>query len=392
MPTSGSSNWPAADTFQAPATPETVPLGQTGDTTRDLAKLLADIGAAWELMRADSRWTNARTPTAHTDSVHSDGPNEKTANKGIAGGYRPMYNVVSKTANYTALAFDLVLCNATGGAFNVTLPASPAVGAIVAIKKTDSSANAVTIIGTVDGTTNPTFVSQWHGTELVYDGTNWKSLRRPTLAGLVDYPATTDARYDALGAAAAAQAASQPLDSDLTAIAALTTTSYGRAFLALADFAAARAAVGLLFAKQAADFTKTSDAALTNTDLAVAMVANGVYIFEAILNVAGATTGDAQHTFTVPSGATGWWAHHAPNLATASGSATSMDAGAGLVFGTGRSIGTVGVATKTLCIAKGIVVMSSTPGNLQHQFAQQASDPTASTLFANSFLKAERVA
>lgn len=43
------------------------------------------------------------------------------------------------------------------------------------------------------------------------------------------------------GAAAAAQAASQPLDSDLTAIAALTTTAYGRGFLTLADAAAATA-------------------------------------------------------------------------------------------------------------------------------------------------------
>ena len=37
----------------------------------------------------------------------------------------------------------------------------------------------------------------------------------------------------------------QPADSDLTAIAALTTTSYGRAFLALADAAAGRTALGL---------------------------------------------------------------------------------------------------------------------------------------------------
>lgn len=51
--------------------------------------------------------------------------------------------------------------------------------------------------------------------------------------------------FDASGAAAAAQAASQPLDSDLTAIAALTTTSYGRAFLAFADAAAGRTALGL---------------------------------------------------------------------------------------------------------------------------------------------------
>lgn len=43
---------------------------------------------------------------------------------------------------------------------------------------------------------------------------------------------TADARY-------------QPLDSDLTAIAALATTSFGRAFLELADQAAARTALGL---------------------------------------------------------------------------------------------------------------------------------------------------
>lgn len=47
-----------------------------------------------------------------------------------------------------------------------------------------------------------------------------------------------DAAYDAIGAAAAAQSASQPVDSDLTAIAALATTSYGRALLTLVDAAA----------------------------------------------------------------------------------------------------------------------------------------------------------
>lgn len=52
-----------------------------------------------------------------------------------------------------------------------------------------------------------------------------------------------DGFTDAAAEAAAAQAASQPLDSDLTAIAALSTTSFGRAFLALADAAAARTAI-----------------------------------------------------------------------------------------------------------------------------------------------------
>lgn len=51
--------------------------------------------------------------------------------------------------------------------------------------------------------------------------------------------------FDLAGAAAAAQAASQPVDSDLTAIAALTTTEYGRSFLALATAAAGRTLLGL---------------------------------------------------------------------------------------------------------------------------------------------------
>lgn len=47
------------------------------------------------------------------------------------------------------------------------------------------------------------------------------------------------------GAAAAAQAASQPLDSDLTAIAALSTTSYGRSLLTQANAVAARSTLGV---------------------------------------------------------------------------------------------------------------------------------------------------
>jgi hypothetical protein len=50
--------------------------------------------------------------------------------------------------------------------------------------------------------------------------------------------------FDVAGAAAAAQVASQPVDSDLTAIAALSTTAYGRGLLALADAPAARTALG----------------------------------------------------------------------------------------------------------------------------------------------------
>jgi hypothetical protein len=67
------------------------------------------------------------------------------------------------------------------------------------------------------------------------------------VAGLGDtgFPALLARDTEVATAKAEALAASQPLDSDLTAIAALTTTTYGRAFLALLDAAAGRSALGL---------------------------------------------------------------------------------------------------------------------------------------------------
>jgi hypothetical protein len=65
-----------------------------------------------------------------------------------------------------------------------------------------------------------------------------------TAAGLGTAATQASTAFDAAGAAASAQAASQPLDSDLTAIAALATTSFGRSLLTAADAAAARTLTG----------------------------------------------------------------------------------------------------------------------------------------------------
>jgi hypothetical protein len=62
------------------------------------------------------------------------------------------------------------------------------------------------------------------------------------LGSSATHPATD---FDAAGAAAAAQAASQPLDSDLTAVAALTTQTYGRSLLTTVDAPGARSTLGL---------------------------------------------------------------------------------------------------------------------------------------------------
>jgi len=87
-------------------------------------------------------------------------------------------------------------------------------------------------------------------------------------------------------AIAAAQAASQPLDADLTSIAALTTTAFGRSFLPLVDAADGRTLLGLgTLATQSGTFSGTSSG--TNTgDNAVNSLYSGI--------VSNAThTGDA---------------------------------------------------------------------------------------------------
>jgi lysophospholipase L1-like esterase len=85
---------------------------------------------------------------------------------------------------------------------------------------------------------------------------------------------SASAAFDAAGAAAAAQAASQPLDSDLTAIAALTTTTFGRALLALADAAAGRTALGLGTAATSATSAFDAAGAATAAQAAAVQRAN----------------------------------------------------------------------------------------------------------------------
>jgi hypothetical protein len=77
-------------------------------------------------------------------------------------------SVVSKTSAYTVTSSDdMVVANATGGAFTVTLPNATTVGdgREFTVKKIDSSSNAVTIgttsSQTIDGATTKVLTAQW---------------------------------------------------------------------------------------------------------------------------------------------------------------------------------------------------------------------------------------
>lgn len=116
----------------------------------------------------------------------------------------------------------------------------------------------------LDGLSDVEITTPVAGDILRHDGVDFKNVDGATF-------------YDTAGSAASAQSASQPLDSDLTAIAALATTAYGRALLELADQAA------LMNLLSAASTTAagtvelaTTTEATTGTDTTKAVTSAGV--------------------------------------------------------------------------------------------------------------------
>jgi exoribonuclease R len=101
---------------------------------------------------------------------------EKQVNAQIDGYLFPTSSV---TADYTATVNDsFIPVNATSGAVTVTLkPAGEAEGKRLTVKKTDASANAVTIDGdgseTIDDATTVVMNSQYESICVLSDGVEW---------------------------------------------------------------------------------------------------------------------------------------------------------------------------------------------------------------------------
>lgn len=93
----------------------------------------------------------------------------------VGGGGGALFTPVAKTGNYTAAAFEFVVCDTTSGAIIITLPA-PSAGAQVKVKKVSSSGNSVLVqpaSGTIDGAANDTCNTQWQLNDYISDGVTW---------------------------------------------------------------------------------------------------------------------------------------------------------------------------------------------------------------------------
>ena len=94
----------------------------------------------------------------------------------VIGGRFPRTSV---STTYTIVENDgVVLCDAASGSFTVTLPPASGIdGKVYHIKKTDSSANVVTIDGdgseTIDGALTQVLASQYDALTITSDDTEW---------------------------------------------------------------------------------------------------------------------------------------------------------------------------------------------------------------------------
>jgi len=178
-----------------------------------------------------------------------------------------------------------------------------------------------------------------------------------------------DVGADAAGSAAAAQAASQPLDADLTALAGLTNP-------------ATRIPTTVVLAS---DSSVTSSTTLANTGTLSASVANGqTIVIDAMLFVTGDSAGDLKVALTTPSGTL--------NVAVVgiSNSASSFPANttvAGVLTTSGTSVDVLGTVTgSTTCVWLKGTFVASAAGTVQVQHAQRTSSGTATTVKAGSML------
>lgn len=205
-------------------------------------------------------------------------------------------------------------------------------------------------------------------------------------------------------------ASKQPLDSDLTAIAALSTTAYGRELLTLANAAAGRTALelGSAAVEPASRFPQTAVLTskvgpikeqtafqdITGLSLAIGASATERWLIRMYLLVEAANaTMDCKFTFSVPEGLTGKWGCLANSATTTSifggvptGTTPTLlgDPTNGMNVGTAEGI--IGVAF--VATFKG----GGNAGTVQARYAQNTSNAGNLSILAGSVLEAVKVA
>ncbi|MEU2924205.1 hypothetical protein ABZ636_03960 [Streptomyces sp. NPDC007251] len=157
------------------------------------------------------------------------------------------------------------------------------------------------------------------------------------------------------------------------------------------DYDLAHGQFPVTIVRKTADETVTNSVTVQDDDqLTAAVAASSVYLVEGFILYDGDTTGDFRLTFAGPAGASMDW--------TPNGLATSQATGTGsmkldrLPLGTEETLGASGAGVKAVALPRGILTTGSTAGNLTLRWAQAVASATASTVFANSWLRLTKIA
>lgn len=142
-----------------------------------------------------------------------------------------------------------------------------------------------------------------------------------------------------------------------------------------------------LFVKKTSDETVNNSSTLQDdNELVLAGAASTTYDLEMRLIVNTGTTPDLKFTFTVPSGTTG-----SAQLFTGS-NPDSAASGLQGPFSITATAAASGVGADQVLIVTGIVVTSSTAGNVQLQWAQNVANLSDTKVKADSYLILRKVA
>lgn len=133
---------------------------------------------------------------------------------------------------------------------------------------------------------------------------------------------------------------------------------------------------------------RTTDTAVisANTTLAndsvllAAVPTTGTFDWETLVYYDSSQIADLKIAYTWPAGATAKWGFVAGLATGAAGTTGDTQCAVTTVSGTSAAIGGAAVGTITTAMIRGTIVMGGTAGTLNHQAAQNSSDPTNTTV------------
>jgi hypothetical protein len=148
------------------------------------------------------------------------------------------------------------------------------------------------------------------------------------------------------------------------------------------------------FVYKTADQLVTSSAVLVNdTHLLYAISAAGKYVIDVFLYATSAANaaGDLGVGFTFPTG-TFYLGGEGPDIGLASGTVQTGQWGSNIAYASGAIFNVYGLSTSVNYIHLHALYVATATGTLQFQWAQQASNASASTLKAGSHMLVKQVA